>query len=711
MTTTADPRTDRAGRESSRSAHSGCPFASVVLWGLGTWTVLYWVLMPLDAGRFVLVAVYLTVVGAAAVWSWRSRSARILGSLATSLRQVLTLPGPEETVVLGVVAFVSLRDELMPRSSWAEESLALAVALGGLLLWLRTTPERADVARVVTWAAIGGAAVLALQNWWSFVAVALLICAGSLRDWHVQREPSPIGDEPTSSMGLALMGGYLALWVGLTQTPNADDAYYANKVLHYASSRFTWSSDDQMYGVADVPHVPFGNKFASFESAVGAAGSLSGIGPLTALYLVAAPLAAFGIPFAFRSLARSLHLRLPNVVGVMAAAGFAFFPQLVEFGNLSRIYQGKAVYYAVGVPLVLTAMLRESGDRSLRRRLETVVAVVACFGLTASAGLSLVPVTVAAAGALVLTDADPSLRQRIRNRAAPVVVATVISAVLFVVQRLDPRPPVRQVRFDDASHAFAWRFARRNRTFPDLDVEVVVVLACVLIAILLGSLLVRRYLALIVALLVIGPFNPWLFEPVFEPAGLTLLSWRVAFAIPLALAVPAALDAFWRDDSTRVLGVALAGAGLLLGASPYASFDQGSPEWDIPGDRETAELILENTPPGGRYLAPVAVEIAGTALDDDRYATAVRHIYLYDAWKNENTPPEFLGLPRRALSDAVGKEIERDVDWFREHLSRLGISTVCVTSTADVDLLRVIDEQYRRVGATDSCAVYTANPT
>ena len=155
---------------------------------------------------------------------------------------------------------------------------------------------------------------------------------------------------------------------------------------------------DALHGIPGLPILMSTYRFHSIEALYGAVSFLTGASVLTVSHLVSAPFWGFLAPLAWARLMRTLAPeRWPWAVA--AAVGFLLVDGSghAGWGNVGfvRLFQGKAVFVTVLVPLTAAYALRFGEDPTPRRWLQLAAALVASAGLTGWA-LWAAPLTAAA---------------------------------------------------------------------------------------------------------------------------------------------------------------------------------------------------------------------------------------------------------------------------------------------------------------------------
>ena len=170
--------------------------------------------------------------------------------------------------------------------------------------------------------------------------------------------------------------------------PNLDETYYANMAVGVAENPgLPLLKYNAMYGVPGLPAATLPFRFHSVEALAGALSFVSGIPAVYFLHVGLAALAAalsvliYGLLFRFLE-GRRIVAAVALAVLVLLCAGSA----RESLGNYAfvRIYQGKAMYATLAVPLILYFSLFYARRPSLARWALLLAAVVSGQGLTSS---------------------------------------------------------------------------------------------------------------------------------------------------------------------------------------------------------------------------------------------------------------------------------------------------------------------------------------
>jgi hypothetical protein len=281
-------------------------------------------------------------------------------------------------------------------------------------------------------------------------------------------------------------------------------------------------------------------------------------------------------------------------------------------------------------------------------------------------------------------------------------------------------------RFPDSYSSWLSRLIGRSRelSIDGSEPAVFVLLFSVAIVVLAGRTPAQRwYFGISSGGLLLVVYNPVLFDALWGPLGISGLSWRAAWALPLGLAVGLAVDALHGRDATiwdGRLGAVLVVAVLAVGVSPLAATRQGAPQAFPTAVQEAAEALIAATPEGGRFLGPQEVETIAIALTGDRFPTIVRPYFVGDLATYDDLPPAFAPAERMALySLLVAGRIDERFESLAasaatsdaaELLDRIGVDAVCLPLDRNPRLARVLRDTWTRTSVHAVCNVFVRNP-
>ena len=349
----------------------------VVCVAFGVWTLCSHAVVAAGGSLVQLVGLYaLTGTGVLAAWWWLRRRNAPAAPLTTAL-------GPSSP---------------SSRATWLR-----GVQAAGLLL---------GVAAAILFQRGGGIVAL-----WSF-GVALLAIAAAL---FVLRE-APVVEEPARGPGLeaglwtlAIAAVVVAL---VTHRPDIDDALYINLAVTAADlPHEPLLVSDTLHGAAELPLMLPVYRLHSYELWNGMLSWLSGRPAIEIFHWLSAALFALLVPLAHARALRWLTPRdwLPAVLAVLVvlvAAGETHR----WYGNfaLVRIWQGKAVYLFVFLPLVYAYAIEFARRPSRGAWLRLALAQIGAIGCSSTALWS-APAATLMAMACVLRPTLPDLRRFVQG--------------------------------------------------------------------------------------------------------------------------------------------------------------------------------------------------------------------------------------------------------------------------------------------------------
>ena len=382
--------------------------------------------------------------------------------------------------------------------------------------------------------------------------------------------------------------------------PNADDSQYVH-LSSWVAAHGSFPVGDTLFSDQALPAI-FYPPLSSYEALVGAFARTTELPAPAVVYFSAAPVAAALSVLALWRLLRRWRVRAP-ATALTVAIGFLLLDAAGTrtFGSfwLARIWQGKVIFVAVLVPL-LVALLVEYAERPSRRGAILLAAAgVAAVGLTTTA-MFVVPV-IAAGCMLPLL---PAARWRAAAGLA-VTVAYPLAAGAFTLA-VGGRNPQVYTAAEVVPRALAHDVLGRGA------------LAFVAVAaVLAGPALIRSAagarmaagLALSAGLL----FVPGVTLAIFRLTGLGEVLWRLSWVLPVAALVgvlgsEALQGARW--PAARVLPALAVGAALLAWGTPLWSATAGTrvaetPQWKLSRHELAAtRRVLAVAHPGDVILAP-----------------------------------------------------------------------------------------------------------
>ena len=588
------------------------PAAAVLV--LAAWTLLAEAVVAAGGNLFHLEALAAITLLLAALARWRSRSARPTTEDA---------PRATDTTERADDPSVGPR---APLRSLLRLGGALVVALGLVLVWRAT--DRVEVL---------------------VLGACLLLLAGLAFRRGADPLPAPSTGagatraHPLVLVALALLTALVALGVS---RPDADDAFYLNvpaRAAHFPGEALM--ADDGIFGIAGMPVQYPLYRAHGIELLVGALAHLSGLEPILIAHYGLVALFALLLPLAH---ARLLGRLVPHHVTLATVAVVAFLLVSGEgersYGHfaLLRLHQGKGILLALGIPMVLDAVLRYAALPDRRRWLQLSAAQIACVGLSSSA-LFLVPVTtlVALAAAWRWSRPDRRLRQLALGLAASwhavLVALWLLPAMATRARMLDAiQPDVSRIGTDRDPVA-----AILTSSFGDggwLALTLVLALAAWAVPARASH---GRLLAVLPLLLFAGFLAPWSaarwIDDPFPLDVFVRVMWIVPWPVLAAVTLVGPLQALgdlrpsfrWAPALTLVLVVLLpwgSSERTVLGEHPRTTVGSFGPK--VPAEAyEAARILVENTPENALVLAADDVATWVSTFRQPRYVLYSRYIY------------------------------------------------------------------------------------
>ncbi len=357
-----------------------------------------------------------------------------------------------------------------------------------------------------------------------------------------------------------------ALLTSATVRPDADDAYFLNVAATISEFRdvppqsLDTMHRDRLPPVEQTLHLP-----QSYEVLIGLLADLTGISVHLIYYIIFPPIWAV-----LAMLANWLVLRtvLPGKDALWGTSVFLFL--LVTwgdghraFGNLGlvRLFQGKAVYLNVILPLVVLAALRYRIRPHWPEWLILALAQLAAVTLTTNA----VVVAPLAASLALLPPAGCADRSRksICTGLAASFPVLILAALMY--PRLAP--------FREAMLVDEWGLGYRSGMFGSRRAALVLLTLIILPAMARDtSLTYARWVVGYVWLIVVVLFMPWVSVAGGHFLG-HVYSWRLYWAVPAPLLISLAVSIGTRSlAQTRwhAIGAVASGAVLFVAAGPLA---------------------------------------------------------------------------------------------------------------------------------------------
>ncbi|MFC1572605.1 DUF6077 domain-containing protein [Candidatus Eisenbacteria bacterium] len=456
---------------------------------------------------------------------------------------------------------------------------------------------------------------------YAVVAVGLIVLAACVILWmHVLRGlPSRLGDEIIPGVTLVLFGLLGAMLSLFTHRPDLDDIHYLPNVVYYLENPSAPMGFDIHFLDAggDLFRSWYWGTSLPFEYAQGAVAHVAGIDLLTMYYMIMPALFGFAMAVVwFYGISRFSRHSYASVAG----AGLIFLSLLLmgerhaSFGNFAfnRLFQGKAVLFAIGLPLYAAFTLDFFKSPHMQSWLRLLALATAAIGLSASAAMLLpilaVSLTLAGAFAYRGTVKEQLVR-------AVGVLCSLIYPGVYAVSILLSRESVVTTELPSAGFYPTTFGGHADYVFGPVLYICAAMTAGLAIFILEKKQ--RRFVALwIISLAML--LNPWIAKLMISNVAMRSVYWRLFYLLPFPLVVGlvgAGLAVRLQRDGRgrlRVLTTAI-GALLVLAHLPSASpsiFRHGT-RLGIPGyevnDLGLARQVLDLAPPSGAMLACPAI--------------------------------------------------------------------------------------------------------
>ncbi len=700
------------------------------------WTLGYWLALAVGWGAMLALPLAMVLFGGVQVVLSRA------GTGATDDGDLRRRDDQPDTVALLVVLVLTLAWPAVDQ--WGRPALLViaAAAIGVRLLvpLLRGSFSRTEV-MLLGGILIGGAVgVLVDRSWlgWTLLVVAVtaaVVAAPTKVGIHsvegatpvARRWPqslTPLHHRVASSVMLFAFGLLLAVWHIGSRFWNADNTYYLSKATSYAEDGRHFGIDDHLFGVEGLRHVPFGNLLSSFEPAVGVIARASGLSPSTVLFNIVTPASMLLVPFALRWSARQLGQRDPDLIAGIGTASILLMTELTSYGLYANASLAKRMGVTLLVPMLLGSMASLVARPNRRAATIAVLVAIAMVGASPSLGLAVVLCTGAFAAADVIRRPErlgvggATIGGGSRSRLwifLPAILAIGYALFAQAFQQSAGEAQFVGGFFRYADGEAAWNGAQLGAaaSVPTLGL----VFSAMLLTIpLLARPEQRRGLALLSGGLFAVLLAPWTYELIVVDAlEIDYFANRLAWVIPIPLLLGVVIAGI--DDRRRLRWLTVVGAVVLVAASgqsiagtqleffrPAVLDVTDSPSawpWQTDDffDRDAAYRILEETPDGGRFLAPETIESMATALrlDLDASPTYARLHYLQTIAADPTTPESFLANERLVLHAAISGEQRPSADVERS-LELLAPDVVCLDPSAIDELVDAVALGYHSAG-------------
>jgi hypothetical protein len=268
---------------------------------------------------------------------------------------------------------------------------------------------------------------------WIFGALSVALTVAALRARGELPVAPVVGQSPRGSLLALLTAAGLAGFSLFIIHPNGDDAYFVSRSV-WTAQHGRIPIDDVVFTNQAVRHIAGEPPVGSIEVLNGALARLLGVSAGTFTYYVALPVATFFAVWAAWLLIRRWAPARPALCFATATvyllwSGVGKHP--IGSFHLARMWQGKAVFVSVLVPLLYAYLTHWAEHRSRRSLLLAVAASIGAVGLT-SAAVMVVPLMGAAVVAALL------LAGRMKRALGVTLVLVYPVAAGLVIKVFDP---------------------------------------------------------------------------------------------------------------------------------------------------------------------------------------------------------------------------------------------------------------------------------
>ena len=567
------------------------------------------------------------------------------------------------------------------------------VAAASLMFWLRPG------VKVVWWSAV------------IFLAVAL---------WLVLRESPrmvPAAAGRKLERWLWLLGLTCVVIALISHRPDADDAHYlAMAIAAVDLPQWSLMSTDTLHGIPNLPLLQPIYRCHSFELFNGALSYLTGIPVIYCVHLVTASLAALLLPLAWARLFRILTpSRWLPAVAVFVFVLLAVGETHRWYGNFAivRMWQGKALFLFVFMPLVYTYALRFGLRPNRRDWILLCAAQVAAMGSSSSA-LWCAPFGAAIAFASVWRPSRKSL---------PALVLTGLASSVLVVVGLalkdDMMPYTERIARQDASLEASRLTSALEVVLSDGRLMGFSLVCCLVAWLLCRQAITRRLLVCIPFGFLVFLFNPYTAKLVsIHVTGPSF--WRALWAVPVPLFITFVLLAPLRLRVQRRRTAWLALAAGLLGFAAFVPRFHGlsdangvaihRPGLKVPPvEYDLARRLHAAVGPGASVLVGGQVNPWPTTMHHHVHPVMVRN-YLSSRRIRTVLGSQDVNRRRDMTVVASGFKVRQDsLETLRLGLDLYRVEGVCFRSVQRSEMVREVldDLGFRRVYVGEKYEIWT----
>jgi hypothetical protein len=625
-------------------------------------------------------------------------------ALWTVCAHVTVAAGRAVLALLALYAVVLTATLLLRRRFGAGAALPYATAPAALPDSVRSRHRILRGAALVagTAAALGYAAWPdVLHLWWT--AVILLGVAGVAVCFSDAPSIVPPAGGRRSELLLWLLAAACVVITLISHRPDADDAFYVNVAVAMVDAPGrALLSKDTMHGISGLPLPLPVYRVHSYELLNGALAYLTGIPAIYCFHWLSAAFAALFVPLAHAKLFRILTPRrwlatVATLVFILVAVGETHR----WYGNFSfvRMWQGKAIFLFVFMPLIYVYALRFAVRPNLRDWTMLGAAQIAAVGCTSSA-LWAAPVSAVMA---LCCAVRPSRRGLVTVILGTLASAYVLGGAWFVRGSLEVAmegwmSPVGQLSDAAAPLQFALVVV-----LGDARLQTFAIISLLISWVFLPPGLGRRFAVAAPLVTLLGILNPyiaaWVSGNVTGPAY-----WRSLWALPLPILMAFVLtsplrlgDGASRPGSRRAAWlILLAAFALMVPRYSGLSHENGAqlswPKLKVPDAAyRWAVAVNESVPERSHVAVPSAIDPWIVTLHHHVFPVVVR-TYLRTA--GGRLTPEDL-LERVALRRFLDTPelVEATPELFRDGLDRFQVRAVCLVNSPRARAARTILQQ------------------
>ncbi len=403
------------------------------------------------------------------------------------------------------------------------------------------------------------------RNWFAVLVLAITLCLMILAAIRKTLSYRPKYKFDRAMIPVLVVTVFLILITMAVYRSDADDSFYVSNVALFAESG-RLNPYDSSFGIEELGTVPMYD-FQIWEAFMAVLCRVFRVEAVTMMHTVCLPVLLI--------LSASAYLLLGRVVTKGDSGKAALFYVLMTvfhlFGGyavysegsflLSRLWQGKAVYLNVALP-VMTALILENAEK--RRRFLWLELLI-CM----SAGIALNPTSMYVMGfqLFFMLIAISCVRREVKYllHSIPAVLEVALFTVLIFLRtskfsgQMEAASVTTETFVKDTFLRF-WGSGKLYLLF--FAVAVVVIIAW-------GNKLEKIYIIYTPLALLLGIWNPWMGRVIAEKITMTPSYWRVFWLIPVGQGIAIALIILYEKVMKRkfVRYLYLA-AALLLCAVP-----------------------------------------------------------------------------------------------------------------------------------------------